>query len=563
MPLQKKKSIRTSFLRSCLGLTAAVAVVLSVVCVFYVHKAIDTQSATAMRLIITEKTSRLNDDFDSVENAVFYLANEVLSADCAALSENGQYRADFEQQISSSAQKYAEVLPFVKTAYVCLSPDVFQNPLSVYILRTEAMGISVFSKTDFNIAHISENEPKNARWFFEAKQNGFPAWLGPYQNHNLEHVASTISFTVPLYNADGVFFGVAGMDIEVSRLRQAVDNVGYEAAFGFLVGNTGNLIYHKDFPSGLLASQFFRYEEISRLSNFFADEFVDTGKAYKFRYQKNRFRLILASMKNGMLLALSVPERELFSLQSKLFLRLLLIFSAIIIAGVLLSNHLCNRVLNPVLTLTNTASRIAHGEFAASVDYRSNDELGTLAESIRKIAIELKEYISHIHTLAYKDSMTGVKNKAAYIDTVRLLEKRITEDMADFSVFVFDVNALKKVNDTLGHEAGDALITNAAKIISEVFSDCQIFRTGGDEFVALFESSDKEKIDEKNALFASKIASFNKENPSIEALSVSHGAAAFSKESDRDYSAVFERADKAMYQNKQDYYCAHAERRRT
>ena len=50
---------------------------------------------------------------------------------------------------------------------------------------------------------------------------------------------------------------------------------------------------------------------------------------------------------------------------------------------------------------------------------------------------------------------------------------------------VFDINGLKEVNDTLGHEAGDKMITACAQVISRVFGDEAIYRVGGDEFAAI------------------------------------------------------------------------------
>ena len=68
------------------------------------------------------------------------------------------------------------------------------------------------------------------------------------------------------------------------------------------------------------------------------------------------------------------------------------------------------------------------------------------------MAGELQEYISYIHAQAYTDAMTGVGNKAAYMDRIKLLDRKIHEHMADFAVIVFDVNGLKRVNDSFGHE---------------------------------------------------------------------------------------------------------------
>ena len=78
------------------------------------------------------------------------------------------------------------------------------------------------------------------------------------------------------------------------------------------------------------------------------------------------------------------------------------------------------------------------------------------------------------------DALTGLKNRSAYD---KVLEK---DDMNKAKgVVFFDLNGLKSTNDNYGHAAGDNLIIDFAKLISKSFSDGELFRISGDEFVVL------------------------------------------------------------------------------
>ena len=61
---------------------------------------------------------------------------------------------------------------------------------------------------------------------------------------------------------------------------------------------------------------------------------------------------------------------------------------------------------------------------------------------------------------------TGVKNKHAYLEMEALLDRQITNHrQTPFAIVIFDVNDLKKINDSSGHQAGDQYLCDASKII--------------------------------------------------------------------------------------------------
>ena len=148
---------------------------------------------------------------------------------------------------------------------------------------------------------------------------------------------------------------------------------------------------------------------------------------------------------------------------------------------------------------------------------------------------------------AYRDSLTGVKSKHAYLETEMAYDERIACDEVDaFGVIVFDINGLKEINDTQGHDAGDRYIREGCALICHTFVHSPVFRTGGDEFVVILEGGD---YNSRSGL----LSDFDKtihDNIKDGKVVISSGLDEYRKGSDDQFQAVFERANRRMHEHK-------------
>ena len=148
------------------------------------------------------------------------------------------------------------------------------------------------------------------------------------------------------------------------------------------------------------------------------------------------------------------------------------------------------------------------------------------------------------------DALTGVYSKHAYIDVEEDIEKKISNNsMCDFAMVVFDLNDLKLINDTYGHEAGDAYLVDSTKLIAEYFKDIPVYRIGGDEFVALLIGSDFNK---REVLFKAFNERIDNNLKNKDRVVISSGIATFNQNKDTTILKVFTRADREMYARKQE-----------
>ena len=163
-----------------------------------------------------------------------------------------------------------------------------------------------------------------------------------------------------------------------------------------------------------------------------------------------------------------------------------------------------------------------------------------------------KQHLKALNTekeLARRDELTGVKNKTAYNELEKSIQANIDSgmDLLPFALVVCDGNNLKKINDTEGHVAGDEFIKKAATLLCNVFSHSPVFRIGGDEFAVFLRGSD---YSHRENLFNSFRAQVQENLKTKAGPVVASGIAEYTPGTDSLVSELFNRADKAMYENK-------------
>ena len=153
---------------------------------------------------------------------------------------------------------------------------------------------------------------------------------------------------------------------------------------------------------------------------------------------------------------------------------------------------------------------------------------------------------------AYRDTLTGLQNRTAYYEYNQTLDKRIADGTADFSILMVDVNFLKRMNDTHGHEKGNEYLKNAAGLIARVFGEELTYRTGGDEFVVIADGDAQQETGEQIRQFKAEMAALQSAEglEPWQRISAAVGIAAYDSSADTCTEDVLKRADAAMYQDK-------------
>lgn len=151
--------------------------------------------------------------------------------------------------------------------------------------------------------------------------------------------------------------------------------------------------------------------------------------------------------------------------------------------------------------------------------------------------------------MAYTDALTGLKNRAAFERKIEEIEHDLSRYEAVWCV-VADVNGLKFVNDTMGHAWGDKLISGAAQVLHSVMCEsCDLYRTGGDEFVMFVYNQPEEALKQGYIRFNAAAADYNKTHEFC--LSVAIGYDQLRFDGKDTIQELITRADSLMYLDKQ------------
>ena len=237
---------------------------------------------------------------------------------------------------------------------------------------------------------------------------------------------------------------------------------------------------------------------------------------------------------------------------------LLLLLSLVAGASTILQERF---VRHPMHRLAHAATRIAKGDFDVKLPKPSNDEVGQLIIAFGDMCKMRNLAESALEEMAYSDVLTHLPNRAMLKNYLTKMLANARRAERTVSVLFIDLDRFKVVNDTLGHDTGDKLLTDAAERISScIRTGDLVARLGGDEFTLV--------LDEQNDYRSSRVVAERivnvMEKPFIIGnhrlvISPSIGISLYPKHA-TDYGSMMQCADTAMYRakelggNRYEYY---------
>jgi diguanylate cyclase (GGDEF)-like protein len=206
------------------------------------------------------------------------------------------------------------------------------------------------------------------------------------------------------------------------------------------------------------------------------------------------------------------PDAELLAKRNRLAITVTLITCiTILITMALLYSVLKSLLIKPVQKLSLAAREIGRGQVSVPIDVTSGDEIGDLARSFREMGENLSDYHEKVRYVAYHDSLTGLPNRMMFRDYLNRATAEARRNMDELAILFLDLDNFKRINDTLGHQAGDKLLAAFADRLSGCLRESDIVshaslhdatnvvaRLAGDEFIILLPRvngpSDAEKV---------------------------------------------------------------------
>ncbi len=167
------------------------------------------------------------------------------------------------------------------------------------------------------------------------------------------------------------------------------------------------------------------------------------------------------------------------------------------------------------------------------------------------IAVQRTWTENALRELSLVDELTKVYNRRGFMTLAEQQIKIAHRTKKDMSLFYADLDDLKTVNDSFGHEEGDAALVEAVGLLREVFRDSDIIaRIGGDEFVVLAIDVAEGRVATISRRLREKIQARNARTGSAYPVSFSLGVARYDPDRPCTLQELLTVADKRMYQEK-------------
>ena len=187
--------------------------------------------------------------------------------------------------------------------------------------------------------------------------------------------------------------------------------------------------------------------------------------------------------------------------------------------------------------------------------YISNFNVGKVIESKELVELmayflgsEISNYLlmQQLEEMSNRDGLTGMFNRRAMLKRMKDFDEQV--EPVPFGVINLDLNGLKAVNDSNGHDEGDKLLIEASEILKKVFHEEDLFRTGGDEFIVISTNIEKDVFDRKVKRLRSDVK---------KSKSVNLAIGTYWSDGSDDMRTAFVSADEMMYADKKAFYASH------
>ena len=260
----------------------------------------------------------------------------------------------------------------------------------------------------------------------------------------------------------------------------------------------------------------------------------------------------LPSLQNGLqpVLALRYPLSSAAQAYQSLRLALASISLIALAMGVFMASRIARSIVQPLNRLAAATASMARGEMTR-VEIRGRDELSTLAQSYNTMVDAIEERERRITHAWLHDDLTNLPNRRFFQEKLDIAVDRLARH-SRIIVVVLDLDDFTLVNDTMGHDTGDALLRHFGALLPELAPNAKVARFGNDEFALLIDYLDvNEDVATRVENFARKLVTDVYIAGRTIPLSVSFGVAVCPDDA-HDGATLIKHAELALSRAKRD-----------
>lgn len=512
----KTHSLQYRFLTTTITAMLAITIFIGGLSIGEVDRFVELQAENFIHVSCEKEAAQVNAIFSDMEKSVNTMKSYVL--DFFSSMEEIENHDTQTVVIADADHMFSDLAKYTPGAvayYVRFAPEISDHLTGFFYTKSgDGEEYVRFEPTDLSL--YDRDDTEHVGWYWQPYEAGKPVWMKPYHNRN--NGVTMISYVIPMYYEDR-FVGVVGMDFDYTVLTDKVCNIKiYENGFAYLELD-GKLICHGGEMLPAPSS-----EEYLQVSN---------------------------ELINGMTLVLSASYADIRQIRNGITLRILCGTLVLAVVFSLIVTMVVKRIVKPLEELTDASKNLADGNYDVVSIPSDTYEIQLLSTAFENMTKSLREHKKLQYLLAYRDSLTGLRNATSYKSWKKDFEQEIQSSDQEFGVMMFDLNYLKETNDQYGHEVGNKLIVACARMIAGTFKRSPVFRIGGDEFLAVLQNDDLMDCEALCAKLDSECADSGIETEQGRIpISIARGFAKYDPGKDMQFVDVFNRADDDMYKNK-------------
>jgi len=379
MKCRRSFSIRTYTILMCFSMVMVTFMLMEGLNSFHQRRGVARYVNQGILLMSGQKSKELDDCFSAVEQAVESVRNFMLQTiDEAKIRDDAAYGAEYAAVLSEELERFGSFPAGVSAMYFAPAQILGSSFGGVYLAGDRMNGFAATGLGEFPPAEEREQQPL------------LPAWSDARYNAAVRD--SVVSYMLPVFRENRLL-GVIGMDVSLSVLSAMLAGLPVQDMHVLLAGEDGTILYQSAFPSKDHA----RRKKAGKGNSL--PELLSEGERdipQDFFWDGVRHIGSVADLHNGMTVLIAVPYADIMQMNMLMLLEqagLLLVTLAIL---VLLLHYAIAKLISPIKMLTVATRGIANGNLGIAIPYESDNEIGQLADSIRKMASQMEEYIGYI-----------------------------------------------------------------------------------------------------------------------------------------------------------------------
>ena len=383
------KSIRTKIVVIITFIMIVVTLALGFTAIRRTNRILDEDSDRILSLTLDQSARDLNAILSSVEQSVGTIYNyaEKRAETYKNFLTDEEERRRFNYDVAELGKSITEQTDGAMSVYLRYNPDEYGATEGFwYTINIEDGTWNYAEPTDMSL--YEKDDLEHVGWYYIPVETGQPLWMDPYFNQNFG--IDMISYIIPYYH-EGHTVGVIGMDIDLSLLRNFVEDINlYESGRAYLVSKQGDIIFHFDYPEGVRSKDL--TDNLMPFINSVLNNPVDEVRTLA-GIDGIRRKILMKRLRNDMILGLNAPVDEINVPQKTLTRQLLIVSTLILVLAIVVCLSWIRTVTAPLKWMTEVAKHYEEGDYSDIMDTDSADEIGILSHALAAMSTSLKNQI--------------------------------------------------------------------------------------------------------------------------------------------------------------------------